>query len=145
MALCKYRLNEYNIKKEITIRQLKTSEGNLVLISDPTKKILKQWINQDNKGKNDYIFTRLNKDKEQPITTTQYRRLVKKLAEHARADVRDFSSHSLRRTKASLVYENTGNIEAVRLLLGQKNVASTSFYLNVDKRQALEIARNIVL
>ncbi len=137
--------NKYDIKKEITIRQLKTSEGNLVMMSDPTRKILKQWINQGNKSRNDYLFTRLNKGKEQPITTTQYRRLVKKWAEHARADASEFSSHSLRRTKASLVYENTGNIEAVRLLLGQKSVASTSFYLNVDKRQALEIARNIVL
>ncbi len=55
------------------------------------------------------------------------------------------SSHSLRRTKAALVYEHTRNIEVVRELLGQTTVSATSTYLNVGKKRALEIAKQIEL
>ncbi len=51
---------------------------------------------------------------------------------------------SLRRTKASLVYQTTGNnAEIFRQLLGYTSIASTSAYLNVEKNEALEVARRV--
>ncbi len=75
----------------------------------------------------------------------QYRTLVKKWVGYARLDPAVYSSHSLRRTKAALVYEQTKNLEVVRELLGQSTIAATLAYLNVGKPQALEVARKVEL
>ena len=53
----------------------------------------------------------------------------------------DYSTHSLRKTKASAIYENTKNVEAIRQLLGHSSVSATSHYLGIEKAQALDIAR----
>ena len=62
--------------------------------------------------------------------------------------IRDrYNTHSLRRTKAVLVYERTGNLEVVRQLLGHSTIASTSHYLFGDKkvdRDVLKIAREVI-
>jgi site-specific recombinase XerD len=67
--------------------------------------------------------------------------LVKRWAAYARLDPRQFSTHSLRRTKATVVYQHTHNVEVVRQLLGQSSMAATSTYLGIEQRDALEIAR----
>ena len=51
--------------------------------------------------------------------------------------------HGLRKTKASIIYEKTGNVEAVRRLLGHKSVIDTSLYLGIEDADATELARNI--
>jgi integrase len=48
--------------------------------------------------------------------------------------------HSLRRTKATLIYKRTGNLRAVQLLLGHTKIESTVRYLGVRVNDALEIA-----
>ena len=75
------------------------------------------------------------------MRTAHFRELVKRWACIARADPRAFSTHSLRRTKAAYIYEQTRNIEVIRELLGQKSVSATSAYLNVGKKKALAIAQ----
>jgi integrase len=52
---------------------------------------------------------------------------------------------SLRRTRAAYIYEQTRNIEVVRQLLGHSSVGSTSAYLNIDKKRALDIGRRYEL
>jgi hypothetical protein len=49
----------------------------------------------------------------------------------------------LRRTKATLVYQHTHNVEVVRQLMGQSSVAATSAYLGIEQRHALDIARKL--
>ena len=61
----------------------------------------------------------------------------------ARLDPRQYSAHSLRRTKAALLFAATGNVEAVRLLLGQASTQATSHYLGVGQREALELAKQV--
>ncbi len=134
-----------NIKDEFLIRQQKTGQGNLVMLSDYTQKILSKWIGQTNKVKAEFLFTRIRKDTGDPITSTQYRRLVKKWASLARIDPETVSTHSLRRTKASIIFAKTGNIECIRQLLGQKSVTSTSHYLDLSKKESIAIAREIEL
>ena len=54
-----------------------------------------------------------------------------------------FGTHSLRRTKATLIYRRTGNLRAVQLLLGHTKVESTVRYLGVEVDDALAIAEQI--
>ena len=53
---------------------------------------------------------------------------------------RDYGTHSLRRTKAALIYKRTGNLRAVQLLLGHTKIETTVRYLGVDIEDALELA-----
>ena len=133
-----------HILAEFPIRQQKTKEPHIVLISEGTQEILKKWIKQSQKYSDDYLFTGRD-DPSNPLTTRRYRQLVKEWAKYLNLDSNQFSTHSLRRTKASLVYKKTGNLEAVRQLLGQKTITSTSFYLNVSKREALDLAKAVDL
>ena len=52
-------------------------------------------------------------------------------------------THSLRRTKATLIYRRTGNLRAVQLLLGHSKVESTVRYLGIEVDDALEIAEKV--
>ena len=131
------------IKTEFSVQQQKTSQGNVVALTPATQDILVKWIKEGGKLSWDYLFTGVRKSKHVPISSRHYRGLVKKWAGMARLNPEDYSSHSLRRTKASLIFQATNNVEVVRQLLGHSSVASTSAYLNVSKRKALEIARRI--
>ena len=94
----------------------------------------------------DFIF-RGNKSAytKKPITTQQYARIVKgwmadlphKLMKGQ--DASEFSTHSLRKTKASIVYGRTRNIEAVRMILGHRSVTATSAYLGVTEKDATDL------
>jgi integrase len=54
-----------------------------------------------------------------------------------------FGTHSLRRTKATLIYRRTGNLRAVQLLLGHSKIESTVRYLGIEVDDALAIAEQI--
>jgi integrase len=56
-----------------------------------------------------------------------------------------FGTHSMRRTKAALIYRKTGNLRAVQLLLGHTKMDSTVRYLGVELEDALAIAESIEL
>ena len=51
-----------------------------------------------------------------------------------------YGTHSLRRTKATLIYKRTKNLRAVQLLLGHTKLESTVRYLGIEVEDALEIA-----
>ena len=55
-------------------------------------------------------------------------------------DPTHFGTHSLRRTKATLIYRKTGNFRAVQLLLGHTKIESTVRYLGIEVDDALAIA-----
>jgi site-specific recombinase XerC len=54
----------------------------------------------------------------------------------------DYGTHSLRRTKASIIYKQTGNLRAVQILLGHTKIESTVRYLGVDVEDALSLAEH---
>ena len=60
-------------------------------------------------------------------------------------DASRFGTHSLRRTKATLIYRRTGNLRAVQLLLGHSKIESTVRYLGIEVDDALEIAEKVDL
>jgi integrase len=52
----------------------------------------------------------------------------------------DYGTHSLRRTKATLIYRRTKNLRAIQLLLGHRRLESTVTYLGVEVEDGLEIS-----
>jgi integrase len=66
--------------------------------------------------------------------------LVDGWVEEIGLDSADYGTHSMRRTKASLVYRRTKNLRAVQLLLGHTKLESTVRYLGIEVEDALEIA-----
>ena len=73
------------------------------------------------------------------MTTRQYARLVAEWITGIGLDPHIFATHSLRRTKATLIYRRTGNLRAVQLLLGHKKMESTVRYLGIEVDDALAI------
>jgi integrase len=77
------------------------------------------------------------------LTTRQYARLVGQWVASIGLDPLKFGTHSLRRTKATLIYRRTGNLRAVQLLLGHTKIESTVRYLGIGIDDAIEIAKKI--
>jgi site-specific recombinase XerC len=74
------------------------------------------------------------------ISTRQYARLVDEWVTGIGLRREDYGTHSLRRTKASIIYKQTGNLRAVQILLGHTKIESTVRYLGVDVEDALMLA-----
>ena len=55
-------------------------------------------------------------------------------------DPAEYGTHSMRRTKASLIYRRTKNLRAVQILLGHSKMESTIRYLGIEVEDALEMA-----
>jgi site-specific recombinase XerC len=77
------------------------------------------------------------------MTPRQYGRLVANWLIGIGLDPRLYGTHSLRRTKATLIYRRTGNLRAVQLLLGYSKIESTVRYLGIDVDDALTIAEQV--
>ena len=77
------------------------------------------------------------------LTTRQYARLVSEWVSGIGLDPLKYATHSMRRTKATLIYRRTGNLRAVQLLLGHTKIESTVRYLGVEIDDALDIAEKI--
>jgi integrase len=74
-----------------------------------------------NKKPGEFLFG-ARRGQDRPITTRQYARLVGQWTASVGLDPSFFGTHSLRRTKATLIYRRTGNLRAVQLLLGHKKI-----------------------
>ncbi len=76
------------------------------------------------------------------ITTRQYARMVNSWVAMIGLDSSVYGTHSIRRTKASLICKRTKNLRAVQLLLGHTKLESTVRYLGVEVDDALEMAEH---
>jgi integrase len=74
------------------------------------------------------------------LSTRQYSRIVDQWVESIGLDAASYGTHSMRRTKATLIYRRTKNLRAVQLLLGHTKLESTVRYLGIEVDDALEIA-----
>ncbi|ANI79239.1 hypothetical protein EP837_02845 [Sphingobium sp. EP60837] len=77
------------------------------------------------------------------LSTRQYARLVDEWVTEIGLRAEDYGTHSLRRTKASIIYKATGNLRAVQILLGHTKIENTVRYLGVDVEDALTLAEGI--
>ena len=74
------------------------------------------------------------------LSTRQYARLVDEWVSIIGLGKREYGTHSMRRTKASLIYKATGNLRAIQILLGHTNIENTVRYLGVDVDDALTLS-----
>ncbi|MBA4753982.1 MAG: tyrosine-type recombinase/integrase [Sphingobium sp.] len=74
------------------------------------------------------------------LSTRQYARLVDEWVSTIGLDKREYGTHSMRRTKAALIYKASGNLRAVQILLGHTNIENTVRYLGVDIDDALTLS-----
>jgi integrase len=74
------------------------------------------------------------------LGTRQYARLLERWVVELGLDPADYGTHSIRRTKATLIYRRTKNFRAVQLLLGHSKLESTVRYLGIELDDALEIS-----
>ncbi len=132
----------FHMSKRNMIMQRKTKKPVQFEITKQTRDSLLELIkNQDLSG-NDYLFkSRFHKSEH--ITTRHYARLLKIWLEDIGLNPYEYGTHSIRRTKVSLIYRKTKNIRAIQLLLGHSNLESTVRYLGVELDDALNVAENI--
>ena len=74
------------------------------------------------------------------VSTRQYARIVHQWVSAIGLDSTVYGTHTMRRTKATLIYKRTKNLRAVQLLLGHSKLESTVRYLGIEVDDALEIS-----
>jgi integrase len=111
-------------------------------ITEQTRQAIDDYLKVFRKTPGDFLFTG-RRGKERSLTTRQYARLLSGWIASIGLDPSLFGTHSVRRTKATLIYRRTGNLRAVQLLLGHTKVESTVRYLGIEVDDALAIAEQI--
>lgn len=127
------------VSKRPMVMQQKTQQPVQFEITEQTRKSISEWINSRDLKPGDYLFP--SRVRSSPhITTRQYGRIVHSWVSQIGLDPADYGTHSMRRTKASLIYKRTKNLRAVQLLLGHTKLESTVRYLGIEVDDALELA-----
>jgi integrase len=127
------------IANRAIIMQQKTHQPVQFEITEHTRETITNWIQNSQLKLDDFLFK--SRFKSSPhISTRQYARIVNGWIEQIGLDPGNYGTHSLRRTKASMIYKRTKNIRAIQLLLGHAKLESTVRYLGIEIDDALEIA-----
>jgi len=121
------------------VLQQKTQQPVQFEITEQTRDALKKWISHKNLCPEDFLFSSRNNNSNH-ISTRQYARIVHRWVAMIGLDTSLYGTHSLRRTKATLIYRRTKNLRAVQLLLGHTKLESTVRYLGIEVDDALEMA-----
>ena len=125
-----------------TVRQKKTGRPVRFELSEQTRQAVDDYLRATGKRPGEFLFTG-RRGPDRNMTTRQYARLVSEWIRSVGLDPRLFGTHSLRRTKATLIYRRTGNLRAVQLLLGHTKIESTVRYLGIEVDDALAIAEQV--
>ena len=133
--------NGYTIERA-TVRQRKTGQPVKFELTEQAREAVDEYVRAVGKKPDDFLFAS-RRNHRRCITTRQYARLVSQWISDVGLDANRFGTHSLRRTKATLIYRRTGNLRAVQLLLGHKKIESTARYLGIEADDALAIAEQI--
>ena len=122
-----------------TVKQKKTGRPVRFEITDQTREAVDAYLRRFGRSAGQCLFPGRRGPGEH-LTTRQYARLVGEWVASIELDPRAFGTHSMRRTKATLIYRRTGNLRVVQLLLGHTKIESTVRYLGIEVDDALEIA-----
>lgn len=121
------------------VMQQKTSQPVQFEITTPTRDAVTEWIKEAALANDDYLFpSRVHASPH--LGTRQYARILDSWIEEIGLDPTSYGTHTIRRTKASLIYRRTKNIRAVQLLLGHSKLESTVRYLGIEVQDALELS-----
>jgi integrase len=127
------------VQSRALIVQQKTGRPVQFEITAQTRDSVQRWIEKAGLLASDYLFpSRLNRSNH--LSRRQYARIVDRWVAEIGLDPAQYGTHSMRLTKASLIYRRTKNIRAVQLLLGHTKLESTVRYLGIDVDDALELS-----
>jgi integrase len=127
------------VRSRAIVVQQKTGRPLQFELLEPVRGNLFAWLECRGGTLDDYAFpSRI--DHADHIGTRQYARLVDERVTGIGLRREDYGTHSLRRTKASIIYKQTGNRRAVQILLGHTKIEGTVRYLGVDIEDALALA-----
>ncbi len=132
------------VQTRATVTQRKTGRPVQFEITEQTRTSVHAWLQKLQERFGDYLFP----SRVEPsghLSTRQYARLVDRWTSLIGLDPSAYGTHSLRRTKASLIYKRTGNLRAVQLLLGHSKLESTVRYLGIEVDDALTISEQTEL
>tara|TARA_R110001606_G_scaffold59354_2_gene141165 strand:+ start:549 stop:1172 length:624 start_codon:yes stop_codon:yes gene_type:complete len=132
------------IRSRSKVLQSKTGNPVQFEISKQTRASISAWCEAKDLRPHDWLFPS-RKDGSRHISTRQYARLVEDWTSSIGLPRSSYATHSMRRTKATLIYRKTGNLRAVQLLLGHTKIDSTVRYLGVEVEDALTLAESIEL
>ena len=127
------------IRNRATVMQQKTKRPVQFELMTEARNTLLNWLNRRGGSLDDFIFPSRSNYMGH-LSTRQYARLVDEWVGAVGLNVHEYGTHSMRRTKASLIYKATGNLRAVQILLGHSNIENTVRYLGVDIDDALALA-----
>jgi integrase len=127
------------VTSRATVMQQKTHRPVQFEITEQTREAVATWIAHSRLRPEDFLFP--SRVRASPhLSTRQYARIVRSWVSRIGLDPAAYGTHTLRRTKASLIYRRTKNLRAVQLLLGHTKLESTVRYLGIEVDDALEMA-----
>ena len=114
------------IMSRAMVMQRKTQRPVQFELTEPTREAVALWIAKANLSSEQYLFP--SRQKESPhITTRQYARIVHRWVQSIGLDTTSYGTHTMRRTKATLIYRQTKNLRAIQLLLGHSKLDYVPF------------------
>lgn len=141
--LVKLRVRDVGSTDRVSSRsivlQQKTQRPVQFEITAPTRDAVSIWIKHAQLRSDSFLFPSRIHDSAH-LSTRQYARIVDGWIAGIGLDVDSYGTHTMRRTKATLIYRRTKNLRAVQLLLGHTKLESTVRYLGIEVEDALEIA-----
>ena len=127
------------IASRAMVMQQKTQQAVQFEITEQTRESISNWIEHAGLSMQDYLFKSRFKSSSH-LSTRQYSRIVGGWVSEIGLNPAEYGTHSMRRTKASLIYRRTKNLRAVQILLGHSKLESTIRYLGIEVDDALEMA-----
>lgn len=118
--------------------QQKTERPVQFEITEASRTSVAQWIAKAGLASSDFLFP--SRCVAKHLCTRQYARIVDSWVAAIGLDTAAYGTHSIRRTKPTLIYRRTKNLRAVQLLLGHTKLESTVRYLGIEVEDALELA-----
>jgi len=128
-----------NIASRAIVMQQKTKRPVQFEITEQARTAISKLITTSKLESNNFLFNSRRKSSAH-LSTRQYAKLLKDWVAAIGLDPHAYGTHSMRRTKATLIYQRTKNLRAVQLLLGHTKLESTVRYLGIELDDALEIA-----
>ena len=127
------------IAARTSVMQQKTQRPVQFEITRQTRDALVAWIARAELSPEDFLFpSRVQCSPH--LSTRQYARIVDRWVHDIGLDPGAYGTHTMRRTKASLIHCRTKNLRAVQLLLGHTKLESTVRYLGIEVDDALDLA-----
>ena len=121
------------------VMQHKTQRPVQFEITASTRDAVQQWMKVAGLKAEDFLFPSRIHDSPH-LGTRQYARILGGWVKELGLDPAEYGTHSIRRTKATLIYRRTKNLRAIQLLLGHSKLESTVRYLGIEVDDALEIS-----